>query len=97
MLCLAICSERYLSALMRWEREWRRSIADVENLIFPWHRHTVSEIAGYVKVLGDGGQWSGVNCLNQVSSIFKDWQDCGVFADVVSFRVFRVKSEKEWI
>ena len=34
---------------MRWEREWRRSIADVENLVFPWHRHTVSEIAVHVK------------------------------------------------
>ncbi|RKU15178.1 hypothetical protein C6500_21015 [Candidatus Poribacteria bacterium] len=77
MLYLAICFKRYLSALMRWEREWRRSIADVENLVFPWHRHTVSEIAVHVKVLVDGGQRSGVNCQNQ------DSQDSRIFRIVV--------------
>ena len=50
---------------MRWKREWRCSITDVEHLVFPWHRHTVSEIAVHVKVLVDGDQRSGVNRQNQ--------------------------------
>ena len=89
MVCLAICSERYLSALMRWECEWWRSITDVENLVFPWHRHTVSEIVVHVKVLVDSDQRSVIGSqLTQMTWIARILVivDSGVFSYAIILR-----------
>ena len=75
----AIRFKRYLSALMRWEREWRRGVTDVENLVFPWHRHTVSKSVVNVKrlVMAVSGQQLVVGCPLSESGFtgFKDLQD----------------------
>ena len=38
---------------MRWQREWRRGVADVEYLVFSWHGHIVSDVSVGVKFLID--------------------------------------------
>ena len=54
MLCVSVCFKRDLFALVRWQREQGRGIADVENFVFTWHAYIVRDITVDVKFLADG-------------------------------------------